>query len=89
MTPRRFLLRRDTDHTGISGVGDIAEGVEFSDGTVVVRWLTTANTAPGVKPTTVIHEEIGSVLALHGHSGSSTVVWLDTPRRGVQSTPPL
>lgn len=31
---------RGADESGVSGTGKVLEGVEFSDGTVVVRWLT-------------------------------------------------
>jgi hypothetical protein len=37
--PRPFVLRRLVDETGVSGTGVVAEGVEFSDGTVALRWL--------------------------------------------------
>lgn len=29
---RRFHLRRDVDAAGVSGIGKVAEGVEFSNG---------------------------------------------------------
>jgi hypothetical protein len=35
---RRFELHRDTDITGVSGTGVVAEGVAFSDGVVALRW---------------------------------------------------
>jgi len=35
--PRPFVLRRLVDETGVSGTGVVAEGVEFSDGTVALR----------------------------------------------------
>jgi hypothetical protein len=75
---RTFQLVRTTDVTGISGTGVVAEGVEWSDGTVVLRWLPSATTrgAAGVRPTTVIHEDVHSVVALHGH-GAATVVRYD------------
>jgi hypothetical protein len=38
--PRRFQLVRLEDPGGISGVGVVADGVEFSDGTAVLRWTT-------------------------------------------------
>ena len=69
--PRRFQLRRDIDSTGVSGVGLVAEGVKFSDGTVALRWL-------GKLQSTVIHEGgIGNVEAIHGHAGDTRIVWLD------------
>jgi len=36
---RTFVLHRDEDVSGVSGTGVVAEGVVFSDGAVVVRWL--------------------------------------------------
>lgn len=72
MTARRFILRRDTDETGVSGAGDVAEGVEFSDGVIALRWTT-------AWPTSVVFHDRGleSVRAVHGHGGKSRVVWLD------------
>jgi hypothetical protein len=73
--PTAFLLRRTNDPTGISGTGVVAEGVIFQDSTVALRWLPTATSRAdkGVMPTTVLHDDIRSVVALHGH-GDSTVV---------------
>lgn len=72
---RRFLLVRDVDVTGVSGTGVVAEGVEFTDGVVAVRWRAAGE--GGVKPTTVIHDGITSVIVLHGHDGRTRVEWLD------------
>jgi hypothetical protein len=75
---RRFQLVRDLDVTGVSGTGIVAEGVVFTDGTTVVRWLKTGTARPDVvEPTTVIHPDVANVLALHGHGGSTWVSWLD------------
>lgn len=75
---RRFELRRDVDVTGISGTGVVAEGVEFSDRTVVLRWLRTGTSRPEhVRPTTVVHDDIDSVIGLHGHNGATYVEWRD------------
>lgn len=78
---RRFVIHRDVDVSGISGTGLVAEGVEFTDGVVVVRWLT----SQAAEPTTVVHPDIRNVVALHGHGGSSRVEWLDAAAR---SSPP-
>ena len=67
---RRFELHRDVDETGISGVGMVAEGVEFDDKTVVLRWM-------GWHRSTCVWESISEVEAIHGHNGSTKVVWLD------------
>jgi hypothetical protein len=37
---RKFTVERRRDESGISGVGVIIEGVVFSNGQVVVHWLT-------------------------------------------------
>ena len=37
---RIFSLVRHEDVSGVSGTGRVADGVEFNDGTVVLRWLT-------------------------------------------------
>ena len=69
---RVLWLVRDTDVTGISGTGIVAEVVEFSDGTVVMRWLPSGTARPDhVKPTTVLHESLESVIGLHGHDGKT------------------
>lgn len=76
---RRFQIRRDVDVTGVSGTGIVADGVQFADGTTVVRWrvTSTVHAERGVKPTTVIHPDVASVEALHGHNGATRVEWLD------------
>jgi hypothetical protein len=75
---RAFLVIRDEDVTGISGTGIVAEGVEFEDGTTVLRWLKAGTARPDVvKPTTVVHESVDSVIALHGHGGKTWVQFAD------------
>jgi hypothetical protein len=75
---RRFNLHRRSDITGISGTGTVAEGVQFTDGTVVLRWLKAGTARPNhVKPTTVVHDDIESVIGLHGHDGATEIYWID------------
>lgn len=69
-TVRRFRLQRDTDVTGVSGTGAVAEGVQFSDGTVAMRWLTAHRS-------TVLWDSIEEAEKVHGHDGKTRVVWLD------------
>lgn len=73
---RMFTLHRHADPSGISGTGVVAEGVQFSDGVVCLRWLP-AGTARSdrVRPTTTVHDDIDSVEALHGHGGDTLIVW--------------
>lgn len=67
---RRFVLRRVEDASGVSGVGDVAEGVQFSDGTAVLRWRT-------ARSSTATYDSIEDVEAIHGHGGRTLIVWLD------------
>ena len=66
---KTFTLEREEDVSGISGTGRVAEGIQFSDGTVAIRWIA------GEHHSTVIWEDIESVLAIHGHGGATQVVW--------------
>lgn len=77
--PRRFVLQRDSDVSGVSGTGTVAEGVEFSDGVVALRWIVPPGNAGHGYPTSVVFHDhgIASVAAIHGHSGATRVVWLD------------
>ena len=74
---RTFLVVRDEDVTGISGTGVVAEGVEFSDGTVALRWAEVKGPHydRGVRATTVLHQNVTSVEALHGHNGATHIEW--------------
>ena len=67
---RRFELHREHDVSGISGTGTVAEGVEFSDGSCVIRWRTG-------RASTVIWSSIDDVVAIHGHGGATRLVWTD------------
>lgn len=67
---RRFELHRHADPTGVSGTGTVAEGAQFTDGTVALRWLSTW-------PATTVHPSITSVVMVHGHHGATNVHWLD------------
>lgn len=65
---RTFLLVRDVDDTGISGTGIVAEGIEFSDKSVAMRWK-------GESPSTSIWANIRHMLLIHGHGTKSRVEW--------------
>lgn len=66
---RLFKLNRVEDETGVSGIGEVAGGVIFPDGRVVMRWFTqTASTA--------FYDSISDVEEIHGHGGKTQVVLL-------------
>jgi L-alanine-DL-glutamate epimerase-like enolase superfamily enzyme len=64
---KRFYLKRIEDETGISGTGYVAEGIQFSDGTCVLHWLTTTTS-------TGIYHSIVEMEYIHGHRGSGKTV---------------
>lgn len=69
---RRFELVRARDKSGVSGIGIVAQGVEFDDGVVALHWLTPAGS----------DERYSSALALiakHGHGGDTVIMWHDEP----------
>lgn len=67
---RRFILYRDVDVSGYSGTGVVVEGIQFSDGTVAMRWRSE-------EATTVIAENIDKIVKIHGHDGATRLVWVD------------
>jgi hypothetical protein len=69
---RPFELHRDTDVSGVSGTGKVAEGVIFSDGHAAIHWL-------GTWPTTTPHPSVASIKAVHGHGGATRIVLTDNP----------
>ncbi|MFE4691233.1 hypothetical protein ACFRH6_14385 [Streptomyces sp. NPDC056749] len=71
LRPRRFVLRRHEDVTGMSGEGSVADGVLWPDGTASVRWR-------GEHPSIVFWDRgRTSVEFIHGHVGATEVEFLD------------
>lgn len=69
--PRRFLLVRTEDVTGVSGTGKVAEGIQYSDGVCSMRWV--------VNParSTTVYNSVEDVEMIHGHNGATKVQFLD------------
>lgn len=67
---RRFQLYREEDITESSGVGIVAEGVRFHDGTVVMRWM-------GATRSTGVYANVEDLLHLHGHGNRTKIIWND------------
>lgn len=67
---RTFALIRHEDETGVSGVGKVAEGVEFENVRCVLSWLTSLRSLG-------IYENVEDIDAIHGHGGLTEVVWDD------------
>ncbi|MEU0876818.1 hypothetical protein [Nocardia brasiliensis] len=68
---RVFELHRDLDVTGFSGVGVVADGVVWPDGTVSMRWR-------GPIRTTVEAACLDDIRTVHGHDGKTRVVFADS-----------
>jgi hypothetical protein len=61
---------RHHDLTGVSGVGTVAGGVEFTDGTVCLRWNSSLSSV-------AYYKSISDVNDIHGHDGLTKVEWCD------------
>jgi len=68
----RFRLVRYRDVTGVSGAGVVAEGVQFTDGTTVVRWC-----VPDLPKSTVTWDNVTEAVSIHGHDGETVLEWVD------------
>lgn len=74
MTIKVGHILRHEDESGISGTGVVAEWVEYSDGEVVVHWI--SNT-----PSTNHYRNLKQVEAIHGHGGKTEMVTIwEQPR---------
>jgi hypothetical protein len=67
-TSRLFTLVRAEDVSGTSGLGVVAEGVEFSDGTCVLHWISQYHSVEICANLHVIEQ-------IHGHEGRTKVVF--------------
>lgn len=74
--PRRGLVIRSKDVTGISGLGVIAEFTVFSDGATVWRWL---GGPPQDQPKFEFYDKPGidPFVQISGHGGNTEIVWID------------
>jgi len=68
---RTFKLVRKIDVSGVSGTGEVAEGVVFHDGQCVLSWF-------GQHHTLEVSPSIESIIAIHGHNGATEVVYDET-----------
>lgn len=67
---RRFHLYRAKDVSGVSGVGTVAEGIEFHDKQAALSWF-------GQHHCVSIWPSTEDIIAIHGHEGSTIIVWED------------
>jgi hypothetical protein len=68
---RRFVLDRVTDISGVSGTGVVAHGCHFvKSGKVAICWDTATISWS-------LYDSLDDAIAVHGHGGATTVVWID------------
>ncbi len=67
---RRFYLLRKQDISGVSGTGKVAEGIEYADGKCSIRWF-------GAHSSTNNYDSVADMIAIHGHEGSTEVIFYD------------
>lgn len=67
---KRFYLQRNTDASGVSGVGKVAEGCQFDTGWCALVWLTG-------KAAMSYYPDIETLDNIHGHQGMTQIVWID------------
>lgn len=70
---RMFEMHRKIDETGVSGTGHVADGVEFADGTCVLRWKTST-------PGTTVFATREHMMKVHGHDGKTELRCADGSR---------
>lgn len=68
---RGFVLQRDEDETGVSGVGIVAQGVEFDDGTVCLHWIASSLRSTVIWPGP---DGMAAVEQIHGHGGKTRIL---------------
>lgn len=74
LSPKRFLLYREQDATGVSGTGVVATGVVWPDGYVAMRWKADDHEAAS---STSVWSSVADLLRVHGHGGLSKILYLD------------
>lgn len=67
-----FVLDRKEDESGVSGVGIVAEGVQFSTGKCAIGWCSDS----GVN-SVAVYNSIEDVEKIHGHNGRTTIKWIE------------
>jgi hypothetical protein len=67
---RLFVLDRDTDVSGISGTGVVADGVVWPNEMVTLCWR-------GENPSVVVWQSLDAAMAIHGHDGATRCVFVD------------
>ncbi|MGW1071532.1 hypothetical protein [Streptomyces sp. NPDC002537] len=65
--------------SGVSGAGHVADGVQWPDDTVAIRWR-------GARPSTVHWNRLDDAKTVHGHGGATCIIWTDTSPDAARTT---
>ena len=76
----RFRLYRNTDISGVSGTGWVAEGCIFQNHRCCLSWLSTT-------PAVTLYDDIEDLMKVHGHGGATEIVYLDPVEPVTCATP--
>ena len=68
-----FWLERTEDISGITGLGVVAEGVEFTNGRCALTWL--QSTDATIRPSYGIYESLQDIEKIHGHKGTTKIIF--------------
>lgn len=68
---KRFRVQRSKDISGVSGTGYVAEGIMFRSGQCAVCWRSNHSSIN-------IYKSIEDVTFVHGHGGSTSIVFIDS-----------
>ncbi len=66
---RTFKMVRTKDISGVSGTGEVAEGVVFKDGQAILSWF-------GQHHSIAVYPSIDDLIYIHGHEGKTRIEWL-------------
>jgi len=76
---RRFYLQRNQDASGVSGLGNVAEGCQHDSGWCSLVWLTN----DVGNEVMAYYKDIELIEEIHGHQGMTLVVWIDNESSNV------
>lgn len=65
---KTFWLERIEDASGVSGMGIVAESVQFTNGKCALAWVTQYQSV-------AVYDTLGDVEKIHGHDGKTLIVW--------------
>jgi len=71
---RRFYLKRNEDASGVSGLGNVAEGCQHDTNWCSLVWLGHRDEGGDVM---AFYKNIERIIEIHGHGGMTQVVWID------------